>query len=123
MYSYAFKRIVRSWALFIAFFLGLALAVTLFTGTLLGADSLGYQTLQEAMTHIPVDVAASKNAKNISFSSVEETLTSISTVQYVSHVEAMYKLNASVLKSDQNLTTPFSIVALKNNSAVFGDAN
>ena len=77
MYSYAFQRISRSWALFIAFFLGLTLAVSLFTGTLIGADAIGYQTLKEAMANIPVDIAASKTAKNANFSSVDGTLSSI----------------------------------------------
>lgn len=122
MHSYAFKRITRSWSLFIAFLLGLTLAVTLFTGTLLSADSLGYQTLQEAMAHIPVDVAATKTAKNITSSSVEETLASVSTVQHVSRTEAMYILGASVWMPAQNLTKAFTVTALQNESILYDDA-
>lgn len=123
MYSYAFERIGRSWGLFIAFFLGLTLAVTLFTGTLLGADSLGYQTLQEAMAHIPVDVLAVNIAKNISFSSVEETLASVAPVQFVSRTEAMYIAGASAWMTAQNFTKAFTVTAIQNESILYEEAD
>jgi len=121
MYSYALKRITRSWSLFTAFFLGLTLAMTLFTGTLLGADSLGYQTLQEAMAHLPVDVAATKNAKNITLSSVEETLASVKTVQHVSRAEALYRASALAWMPSQNFTMSFTIAALQDESVLYED--
>ncbi|MBM4401399.1 MAG: hypothetical protein FJ045_05555, partial [Crenarchaeota archaeon] len=74
MYSYTFQRITRSWQLFIAFFLGLTLAVSFFAGTVIGSDSVGYQTIKEAMTNIPVDFVETSVAKNVSSSDVDATL-------------------------------------------------
>ena len=123
MYSYTLQRITRSWQLFIAFFLGLTLAVSLFTGTIIGSDSVGYQTLEEAMTNIPVDLAETSIAKNVSSSEVGATLNSISTtVPSVAHTEAIYKISISVLDANNGFTAPFTITALSNTSALLRNA-
>jgi ABC-type antimicrobial peptide transport system permease subunit len=123
MYSYTFRRITRSWQLFVAFFLGLTLAVSLFAGTIVGSDSVGYQTLAEAMTNVPVDLAETRIARNISSSEVGATLNSISTtVPNVAHTEAMYKLNISVQDANNGFTAPFTITALANTSVLLSDA-
>jgi ABC-type antimicrobial peptide transport system permease subunit len=124
MYSYTFQRITRSWGLFIAFFLGLVLAVSLFAGIIMGSDSIGYQTVKEAMINIPVDLSETRIASlsTINSSEVESTLSSISAkVPYVVDAEAMYKFNVSVLNLNNNFTAPFVITALMNDSALFRD--
>ena len=126
MYSYAFKRIGRSWALFLAFFLGLTLAVALFTGTLVGADAIGAQTLQTALTNVPVDIVSVKTAKNFTSSSIDTSLTSISTIQQTTGIEisseAMYRISAQVWDLEKNFTASFPIIALSSNSALLKDA-
>lgn len=122
MYSYAFQRISRSWALFIAFFLGLTLAVSLFTGTLIGSDAIGAQTLQVALTNMPVDIVAAKNARNFTSSSVDASLASISAIQHITHTEAMYRISAQVWDLGKNFTASFPIIALSSSSALLKDA-
>lgn len=122
MAVYAVKRITRSWALFIAFFVGLTLAVSLFTGTLVGTDAIGAQTVQAALTNIPVDIVAAKSSKNVTSASVDASLASISTIPQITHVEAMYRLSAQVWDVDKNFTSSFPILALSDGSALFKDA-
>ncbi|MCJ7631297.1 FtsX-like permease family protein, partial [Candidatus Bathyarchaeota archaeon] len=122
MYSYVFKRIIRSWSLFIAFFLGLTLAVSLFTGTLIGADAIGAETVKVALQNIPVDIVAVKNIKNFTSSNIEASLTSIQPIQGITHNEAMYRINARVFNVNKNFTLTFTIIVLSRTSALLQDA-
>ena len=126
MYSYAIKRIGRSWALFLAFFLGLTLAVALFTGTWVGADAIGAQTLQTALTNVPVDIVSAKTAKNFTSSSIDTSLASISALQQSTGVEisteAMYRISAQVVDLNENFTAFFPIIALSSQSTLLNDA-
>jgi ABC-type antimicrobial peptide transport system permease subunit len=134
MYSYAFQRITRSWALFIAFFVGLTLAVSLFTGTLIGTDAIGAQTVKAALINIPVDIVTTKsvvgtsaNSTNFTSASIDASLASISKVQGVTHDEAMYRISAQVLDVNQNFTASFpssggGIIAISDNSVLLKDA-
>ena len=120
MYSYVFKRITCSWSLFIAFFLGLTLAVSLFTGILIGADAIGTQTLQAALTNIPVDIVSARDARNYT-SNIDASLASLSSISEVTHTEAMYKISAEVWDPNSNFTAPFSIVGLSSSSSLLKD--
>ncbi len=56
MLSYALKRIVRSWKLFVALILGMVLAATFFGGINVGADTIGRQALDKQLESTPVDL-------------------------------------------------------------------
>ncbi len=56
MLSYAVKRIVRSWKLFVALILGMILAGTFFGGINVGADTIGKQALDRQLANTPVDI-------------------------------------------------------------------
>ncbi|MFH0897058.1 MAG: hypothetical protein V1850_03290, partial [Candidatus Bathyarchaeota archaeon] len=131
MYSYALQRISRSWALFIAFFLGLTLAVSLFTGTLIGTDAIGNQTVQAALNNIPVDLVAAKSVSltsaNFTSATINALLASISQVQGVTRDEAMYRISSQVQDVNNNFTASFpsssgGVVALSENSILLRDA-
>jgi len=53
--SYTFKRLIRSWRLFIALLLGIVLASTFFAGINVGADTAAKQALDKALSQVPVD--------------------------------------------------------------------
>lgn len=117
-----------------AFFLGLTLAVALFTGTLIGTDSIGAQTVQAALANIPVDLVASRNvagtsanSTNFTSASIDSALASISTFQGVAHDEAMYRTSAQVFNFNKNFTSSFTassggIITISDNSVLLKDA-
>jgi ABC-type antimicrobial peptide transport system permease subunit len=132
--SYTLQRITRSWGLFMAFFTGLTLAVSLFTGTIIGTDAIGNQTVQAALTNIPVDMVTARsvvgtnaNATNFTPSSIGALLAAISTVQGVTHDEAMYRFSAQILDVNKSFTSSFpaangGIIALSDNSVLLQNA-
>jgi ABC-type antimicrobial peptide transport system permease subunit len=131
MYFYAFQRISRSWALFVAFFLGLTLAVSLFTGTLIGTDAIGNQTVQTALNNMPVDLVASKSisgkSANFTSANIDASLASISSIQGITHDEAMYRISTKVLDVNKNFTASLpsssgGVIALSDNSVLLKDA-
>ncbi len=56
MLSYALKRIMRSWKLFVALILGMVLAATFFGGINVGADTIGRQALDKQLESTPFDL-------------------------------------------------------------------
>ena len=58
-FSYTFKRLVRSWQLFIALLLGIVLASTFFAGINVGADTAAKQALDQELSKALVDVVVS----------------------------------------------------------------
>ena len=99
---------------FIAFILGLTSATTLFTGTLLGADAIGFQTLRDAQANVPVDVTAIKYAQNASFASVDDALDQLQNVAHVAGIEILYQLYGSVSTLKHNFTSAFTVSAIEN---------
>jgi len=103
-FSYTFKRLVRSWPLFIALLLGIILASTFFAGINVGADAAAWQALSQQLSSIPVDISVIpgyysvplggnviQQAGRIVLSSknVSDAVNAISSVQGVTHVEAV----------------------------------
>lgn len=54
--SYAFKRVQRSWKLFLALLLGVVLASAFFAGINVGADSMAKRALDQRLAATPVDL-------------------------------------------------------------------
>jgi len=54
--TYGFKRVFRSWKLFVALLLGIVLASTFFTGINVGADTAAKRTLDQQLNYVPVDI-------------------------------------------------------------------
>lgn len=59
MFTYAFKRVTRSWKLFAGLLLGVALASTFFAGINVGADTAAKQALDQQLSQILVDMTLS----------------------------------------------------------------
>ena len=56
MFRYAVKRISRSGSIFLALFLSVALAATLFSGILHGADTVGVAMLDKAFEALQMSI-------------------------------------------------------------------
>ena len=54
--SYAFKRVLRSWQIFVALLLGIILASTFFAGINIKADVTAKQALDQSLSNIHVDI-------------------------------------------------------------------
>lgn len=73
MFSYALKRIVRSWKLFAAIILGMTLAATFFGGVNVAADTIGRQALDRQLETTPVDFRIQQS--NFGFTTTVPTAT------------------------------------------------
>jgi len=119
MLSYSLKRVARGWPVFIALFLGVALSTTLFSGMLLGADAIGFETLNTALEQVPFDTvvsASTQNLTSINFLKVEGAVRSIS---YVTYTEKILRFSTPVYISYENATYTFTIVGVENTSLLY----
>lgn len=93
-FSYTFKRLVRSWRLFIVLLLGVVLASTFFAGINIGADTAAWQALNQQLSSISVDISVipgyySVGGSVLSSKNVSDAVDAISSVQGITHVEAV----------------------------------
>ena len=66
MFGYVSKRVSRGWTSFIALFLGVTIATTLFSGTMVGAENVGREMLEEAISLVPVDIVVADLRRDLS---------------------------------------------------------
>ncbi|MCW4049756.1 MAG: ABC transporter permease [Candidatus Bathyarchaeota archaeon] len=66
MFRYAVKRLIRGRGLFLSLFLSVALAATLFSGILQGADAIGARSIDQIFNSAPYDIISTAPDKNIS---------------------------------------------------------
>jgi ABC-type antimicrobial peptide transport system permease subunit len=123
MLGYALKRLVRGKSLFLALFLSVTLAVTLFSGILQGADAVGASILSTALEATDVDFVSSAEDRNLtktSLTEVEEAIASLEHVVRVEHlirsVEQEARAGIEVVVSGSNESMPFTIVAIASDS-------
>ncbi len=123
MLGYALKRLVRGKSLFLALFLSVALAATLFSGILQGADTVGASVLNSALKATDVDLVSSAEDRNLtrtSLAEVEEVIASLEHVARVEHlirsVEQEARAGIEVMVSGSNESMPFTIVAIASDS-------
>lgn len=123
MLAYAIKRLVRGRSLFLALFLSVALAATLFSGILQGADAVGASVLSSALGATDVDFVSSAEDRNLtrtSLTEVEEAISGLEHVVRVEHlirsVEQEARAGVEVVVSASNESMPFTIVAIASDS-------
>jgi len=97
--GYVVKRLIRSWQLYIALLLGVILASTFFAGINVGADTAAKQALDQALDRVPVDLYSSIYDR-LSYSNITEIVDQVSTVQEVTHVEAISRQSAEAQLPD-----------------------
>ena len=88
MFRYAIKRIIRGRSLFLSLFLSVALAATLFSGILQGADAVGVAILDKTLDSAYVDIISSSPDKNITetrYYDIDEIFGEIEGVDSVDH--------------------------------------
>lgn len=123
MYSYALKRLIRGKGVFLALFLSVALAATLFSGILQGADAVSASMLDMVLESTDVDIvfsAEDRDLRRTSLIAVEEAIGSLENVAWVEHLIRSVEQGAS-MGIEINVTgveslMPFTIVALASDS-------
>ena len=119
---YGFKRVVRSWKLFVALLLGVVLASTFFAGINVGADTAAKQALDQQLSGIPVDVVV--NAWGLVWSSNNATevanLISSSNIEGVAETEVISRSSGwwPIQLPNANKTS-FQVVAISENSHIY----
>src|SRR3990170_5417311 len=129
--SYVFKRLVRSWQLFIALLLGIVLASTFFAGINVGADTAARQALDQTLSKIAVDISVDPSYYGYSPSgntllssrNVSDAINAISSVQGITHVEAISSFMDFNLIVNRNFTMPVRIVGIDENSRIYDGMN
>jgi len=122
-FIYGFKRVVRSWKLFVALLLGVVLASTFFAGINIGADTAAKQALEHQLSGIPVDVVV--NAWGLVWSSNNATevanLISSSNIEGVAETEVISRSSGwwPIQLPNANKTTGFQVVAISENSHIY----
>ena len=125
MLGYAAKRIARGLPLFLALFLSVSLAATLFSGILQGADSVGAAMLNRALGATDVDIVSSAENRNLTRTALGEVEEAIGGIEHVTRVEHLIRglelgagLGIDVNVSGVNASMPFTIVAITSNSSL-----
>jgi len=124
MFGYALKRVARGWRGFIAFFFGITIAATLFSGTLLSADSVGHDMLEQAMDLVPVDLIVADELRDINKYNPMEVEAQILAIPNVEDAEQVIRWSAPinyVTHDDPQNATDFTIAALEEDSTIWGD--
>lgn len=125
--SYAFKRVIRSWKLFTALLLGIALASTFFSGINVGADTMAKRALDQQLSQVYIDVVVQpygyyepgmRKERGISSENITTITNLISTVNGVQGTEIISKLTAWTIIEGENKTTTFELAGICANSRV-----
>jgi hypothetical protein len=123
MYSYALKRLTRGKGLFLALFLSVALAATLFSGILQGADAVSASMLNIVQGATEVDLVFSAENRNITRTSLSEVESAIGNLEHVAWVEHLIRSTEQEPGSGIEVDVPgaqhvmgFTVVALSNDS-------
>jgi ABC-type antimicrobial peptide transport system permease subunit len=129
MLSYAFKRVIRSWKLFVALLLGTVLAATFFAGINIAADTAARQALDQRLSEVPVDVVVSVGSElkpgqtsdvigrpsNI----IKEAADAIRSVDDVKSVEVTSSFWNEIQLPESNETAYFALTGISNGSHVY----
>jgi len=123
MLGYSFKRLLRGRGLFLALFLSVILAATLFSGILQGADAVGVSLLNNVFSSTEVDIVSTARDKNLTRTRISEIHESISEVEGVKSVRHFIRWIADYNTSYTNGSLPITIIALPTDSPLLDDIN
>ena len=119
MFRYAVKRIVRGRGLFLSLFLSVALAATLFSGILQGADAIGVAILDNTLESAYVDIISSAKDKNVTkthYWEIDEALGGVDGVRSVDH---FIHFSADLESEALNGTVDTLMLALPSDSSLY----
>jgi len=129
--TYSFKRLIRSWRLFIALLLGIVLASTFFSGINVGADTAAKQALDQELSRALVDLVVTpaygfgRPETKIGLLSSENVTEAMNVIQQFSDVtpngvEVISSGWYPSQMSGKNLTSPyFRLVGISQHSHVY----
>ena len=120
MFRYAAKRIVRGSGLFLSLFLSVALAATLFSGILQGADAIGVAILDETLESAYVDIISSAPEKNVSETHYYEIDEIFGAVDGVERVDHFIRWSVELQSPAINGTIEAVLLALPDDSSLYG---
>jgi ABC-type antimicrobial peptide transport system permease subunit len=115
--GYVFKRLTRSWQLYIALLLGIVLAATFFAGINVGADTAAKQALDQTLSQTPVDLTMPLS--RLSSKNITDAMQRISSVEGVKGVEALSVLFDFSSLINHNLSFPVSVIGISQSSRVY----
>ncbi|MFX1561775.1 MAG: FtsX-like permease family protein [Promethearchaeota archaeon] len=87
MIGQAFKRIIRSWPLFIAVIAGVLISSTMFATVNIGSNEIVNDMVDEAIAGVSTDMTISFGYGGLSTSSIENLVTNVANVANVQHAE------------------------------------
>ena len=116
--SYVFKRLVRSWQLYIALLLGVLLASTFFAGVNVGADTAAKQTLDQALEKVPVDFYMS-GFTMLSAQNATDMAERVSTIEEIAGTELISRVYADAQLPNEEYRHTFRLVGITSNSQVY----
>ncbi len=118
MFSYAAKRISRGRSLFLALFLSVTLAATLFSGILHGADAVGVAMLDKALEATDVDIISSAENRNLTEAAPEKVEEIVEGLEHVIWVDRLIRWEQEFNTTAMNASIPFTIVAIDSDSSL-----
>jgi len=117
-FSYAFKRVFRSWKLFSSLLLGATLAAAFFAGVNMGTDTIAIQSLNQQLTQIYSDMVISAPKTTIlSSANITSLISLVSTVNGVKDVSTISRGPGRVKFSNGN----FTFIGISNNSHIYNN--
>ncbi len=119
MFRYAVKRILRGKGLFLSLFLSVALAATLFSGILQGADAIGVAILDNTLQSAYVDIISSAPDKNVTKTHYWEIDDIFSNVEGVKSSDHFIRFSAELESKSINGTVKTVILALPEDSSLY----
>jgi ABC-type antimicrobial peptide transport system permease subunit len=116
MISYAVKRVLRSFGLFAALFLGVMLASSFFAGINVGADTTAKAALLQQLKYIPVDITVSSYStlKSIEW---KNAVNAIKNIDGIVRVEVISRAN--LRKTTNGNYMAITVAAVSNTSKVY----
>ena len=118
MLSYAVKRLIRGPSIFIALFLSVLLAVTLFSGIVQGSDAVAYSMLSKALGAVNIDIESWAEQRNITRLAISRMEDAYRGVRGVTWVEHLIRWEVDVNVSGWNETLTFKLIAIPENSTL-----
>jgi ABC-type antimicrobial peptide transport system permease subunit len=116
--SYAFKHVFRSWKIFVALLIGIALASTFFAGIDIKANVTAKQALDQELDEISMDITASIHTENTT--RILQAREEISSVEGVVDSEIISSFWELVQFPDENESMYYTrIVGIAGNSHVY----
>jgi len=116
---YLFKRLVRSWKLFLALLLGIVLASTFFGGINVGVDTVAKQLLDKQISQVR-EVLQVSPPTSLSLANITEILDEINklNIKEITHIEVISRLRGSAQLSS-NKTARFVVTGISEKSRIY----